>query len=253
MKLHIVTIALDAMPFLSWHLDNFIKSDTDWHWHIAEGAAMNNHCTQWCQPQEARHSQDGTVEYIDSISDPRVSNVRKEHWDGKLEMFNALLAEIDEPCVLLEVDADEIWMPWQLDAIVALFEECPDYDHAVFDCNYFVGDRIITTTEGQYGHRPGEWIRAWRFEPGMKFLSHEPPRLPRQERGIPKEVTRARELVFNHYAYVSEAQVAYKEHFYGYTNAVQDWKRLQENNEWPVKDLKQYLPWVGDNVEVIKI
>jgi len=40
MKLHIVTICLDALPFLSWHMTNFPHAKVDWQWHIAEGTAI---------------------------------------------------------------------------------------------------------------------------------------------------------------------------------------------------------------------
>ncbi len=253
MKLHVITIALDAMPFLSWHLASFPKMKSDWRWHIVEGAAMNTHDTAWCKPQEPRHSVDGTIEYIDSIRDERCDNIKRPRWDGKVAMFNAVLKKIDEPCILMEIDADEFWQAWQLDAIVALFEECPDYDHAFFACNYFVGDRIQITSKGTYGDFPYEWIRAWRFQPGMKFLSHEPPKLSVQTKALPKELTAARGLVFDHLAYWQESQIAYKEQFYGYADAVKSWQRLQANTEWPVNDLAQFLPWVGPGVTANKI
>jgi hypothetical protein len=50
-----------------------------------------------------------------------------------------------------------------------------------------------------------------------------------------------------HMAWVTPQQVAQKQRIYkgGYESACEDWERLQNNSEWPVKDLKQFLPWVG--------
>jgi hypothetical protein len=48
-------------------------------------------------------------------------------------------------------------------------------------------------------------------------------------------------------AWVTPQQVAYKQRIYrgGYENACEQWEALQANTEWPVKDLKTFLPWVG--------
>jgi hypothetical protein len=50
-----------------------------------------------------------------------------------------------------------------------------------------------------------------------------------------------------HMAWVTPQQVAQKQRIYrgGYENAYEDWDRLQKNTQWPVKDLKEFLPWVG--------
>ena len=48
--------------------------------------------------------------------------------------------------------------------------------------------------------------------------------------------------MFTHHAYVSEKQVAFKAKFYGYDNAVEGWRKLQ--NATPPADLGDYLDWV---------
>ena len=45
--------------------------------------------------------------------------------------------------------------------------------------------------------------------------------------------------MFTHHAYVSEKQVAFKAKFYGYDNAVEGWRALQ--NATPPADLGDYL------------
>jgi len=247
MKLVIFTIVLDGEPYIERHLPIFEQLRLDWEWRIAEGAASNTHCTKWCRPQLPRLSRDGTAEYLTKISThPRVKLFRKQFWDGKIEQCNTCISDINEPCILLQVDVDEIWRGDQLEGIVRLFESRPEAMRAFFWCRYFLGSRIVATSTDGYGNREGEWLRAFRFKPGMTFLCHEPPILSGNKGvAVKRDETRALGLVFDHFAYALERQVAYKEQFYGYANAVKHWKRLQRNTKWPV-NLKDFLPWVGD-------
>lgn len=261
----IFTIVLDGMNFLPLQLATFNRLHTDWHWYCIEGAAMNTHDTSWCQPQQPRLSQDGSTAFLNSLRNhPRVTVIQQQRWDGKTRMCNAALERIKEPCVLMQIDVDEIWTPDQLDRLALLFENCKSYNCARFFCRYFVGPNIVLTTEGRYGNRNGEWLRAWRFFPGMRFSKHEPPilkgvndvgeaggfsqQLVENERCIVKMDTRAMKLIFDHWAYVFPSQVAYKEQFYGYTGALEQWRRLQRNDKWPVKNVRTFLPWVDEGV-----
>lgn len=252
MKLHIITIVLDGTPFITWHLPVFNQLNLDWTWHVVEGAADNKHCTAWCKPQEPRLSRDGTSEYLTAMAaaHPRIRLYRRQLWDGKVSMFNTALAAIREPCILMEIDADELWTAEQLAGVVRLFDDMPEICRAEFYCRYFLGQNIITVGENCYGNNPGEWRRAWRFSPGDVFERHEPPVL-RQKTGphyAMRELTRKRGLVFDHYAYAFESQVAYKEQFYGYSRAVEHWRRLQANQRWPV-NVKTFLPWVDERAQ----
>ena len=250
-KLHILSIVLDGMPFLPMQLATLNRINTslvDWHWHIIEGTAANTGSTAWCRPQYEGFSRDGSAELLKLWFDhPRISICGKRYWKGgKDEMCNHALQNIKEPGILLQVDIDELWTPDQLETLVSFFAAYDKIKCARFFCRYFVGPNIITTSENAYGNNPGEWLRAFRFEPGMRFLSHEPPRiLGCMEPYATREQTREVGLVFDHWSYVFEHQVAYKERFYGYPNAVAHWRRLQENRNWPVTDLSHFLPWVG--------
>jgi hypothetical protein len=55
-------------------------------------------------------------------------------------------------------------------------------------------------------------------------------------------------LVFDHYAYFSEAQVRFKEEFYQYEGLLDGWKRLQKTNgDVRLCDYFKFLknqPWV---------
>lgn len=245
MKLHLLTIVLDGLPWLTHHIAQFNRLQCDWTWHVIEGAAMPNHDTSWCKFQAPRLSKDGTTQYLDGLaSHPRVRLYRRPAWDGKREMVNEPLLGINERCVLVEADADEIWTAEHIEAIVAQFAANPDLGVMRFRCNYFVGPNIVSTKDGTYGNRGDEWTRAWRYEPGMRFLSHEPPNLAGNRGAVmDRHETAALGLYFNHYAYVTEAQIAFKQAYYGYRNAVDQWRRLQANSSWPVR-LIDYLPWV---------
>lgn len=237
-----LTIVLDGEPFIEQHLPVFDKLTIPWRWIIAEGAAMNVGSTRWCHAQEPRLSRDGTMEYLTRISShPNVTILRKQEWAGKDEQVNACLAKIKEPCILLQCDSDECWTAEQLTKIHRLLSD-GEWVRAYFACNFYVGPNIAVTPELDPVNNV--WLRAWRFTPGDTFSSHEPPILKQQAQGyfLSQGDTRERDLVFEHYSYVYEHQVRYKEQFYGYTRAVEHWKRLQANKKWPV-ELKRFFPW----------
>lgn len=263
MKLAILTIVLDGMPFIARQLPIFQQLQCDWTWRIAEGAAKNTHCTSWCQKQKPRLSRDGTSEYIDSIEDERVTVYRKQLWDGKVEMFNTMLAGIDEPSVLLVVDSDEIWQSSQIETIVRLFTERPQLSSIMFACKFFVGPNLILRGEHCYGDHDYEWARAWRFLPGCRFASHEPPVLRFSDEStwrdlMGKEESRKFIGEFQHFAYATEAQCAFKQDFYSYPGLVRQWRALQRHfTNRPVGStavLGRFFPHVkGDLPEVVKI
>lgn len=260
MKLAILTIVLDGRPFIERHLSIFQQLECDWTWRIAEGAAKNTHCTSWCQKQKPRLSRDGTSEYIDSIEDERVTVYRKQLWDGKVEMFNTMFAGIDEPSVLLAADADEVWTAAQLETIVRLFTERPELSSIQFACNYYVGPRLVLRGENCYGDHPYEWLRAWRYIPGRRFVSHEPPVLECDDPARRMSKTESRKLVgeFQHHAYATEEQCAFKQDFYSYPGLVRQWHALQRHfASRPIGStaiLGRFFPHVkGDLPEVVKI
>ena len=245
MKLHILTIVLNGMPWIAAQWTNLVKTDLDWHWHIVEGAAANTNCTSWCKRIGPQRSVDGTGEIIRHLrNNSRVSVYRKPMWDGKIEMVNAPLEHIKEESVLLQMDSDEIWTAPQLNDIVRLFSWTDT--HAYFWCRYFFGPDIVMTTRNCYGNNPAQdWKRAWRFKPGDRFEKHEPPILTGERLAINHHTTERAGLVFDHYGYAMEPQVRFKEDYYGYAGAVKGWQRLQDNDKWPVR-LCDFLPWVKD-------
>lgn len=275
LPIHFFTIVLNGKPFIEKHISTFEKLPFPWHWHIIEGVAALKHDTAWSLANGGRiddslHknglSNDGTTEYLNELArkyPDRVTVYRKnsgEFWDGKLEMVQAPLASVREECLLWQVDVDEIWTSEQIAAARELFLQFPEKSAALYLCQFFVGPSLVTTTVNTYGNYLGsEWLRTWRFRPGDRWLAHEPPRLMRQQGYVTVDVatinpfmhaeTVERGLVFHHYAYATEDQIRFKEVYYGYRGAVDQWRALQKTGKYPVK-LKDYFSWVGDEAVV---
>lgn len=256
MKLVAFTIVLDGEPFIERHLPVFQQLSIPWRWIVVEGAAGNTADTAWCQPQEPRWSEDGTHEYLFSIRDKRVEHWFSPAWANKTDMCNFALKGIKEPCVLMQIDADENWTAEQLEKIVQLFEDQHLLSSIMFACNYYVGPDLLLEGEHCYGDFDYEWLRAWLFHPGDVFLKHEPPVLAQFFGGgkrMSKEESRKLGLVFNHLPYAYEHQVRYKEKFYGYDGLLGQWKALQANKEWPVPLSRFFAHVKGELPKVIKV
>ncbi len=290
--IHFFTIVLNGEPFIRHHIEVLKQLPFRWHWHIVEGVAELKHDTAWSLANGGRidagfhrdgRSKDGTTEYLDEIQrefPDRVTIYRKpkgNFWDGKLEMVNAPLINIQESSLLWQVDVDEYWTPGQIETCRRLFLETPDHKAAFFWCHFYVGSELVVTSRDTYGNNSKfEWLRAWRYEPGDRWISHEPPMLAgrwlqfkallRRLRGKRAKVrlaklkafshatTEAHGLVFKHLAYVIPEQLAFKEQYYGYAGALEMWQRLQAQKEFPVK-LKDYFEWVKDEslVDVVAV
>lgn len=250
MKILFVTIVLDGMPFIAHHLPVFnqLTWDIDWKWSIVEGVAAPILDTAWCKGIPGRHSVDGTWEYLCSISrHPRVKIGHHPFWPGKTAQINAALD--DGPYDLVwQIDADEIWTANQIYNTAGMFMYYAERNCADFHCRYFVGQNIVVDRIPGTWTNQDEimWRRVWRWFPGFKFASHEPPVVEGHVRKpFTHEATMQRALVFDHYAYVTEAQVRFKEEYYGYAGALEGWRRLQANTVWPTR-LSEFLPWVKD-------
>jgi hypothetical protein len=153
-----------------------------------------------------------------------------------------------------------MWTAEQAEGVRRMFAERPEATAAFYLCHYFVGpDKVITSANTYGNHTDYEWIRTWRFTPGCRWQAHEPPQLMRPTedgwrdlsriRPIRHDETVARGLVFQHYAYATEAQLRFKESYYGYADAVAQWRRLQEAESFPLM-LRDYFAWVKDETVV---
>ncbi len=278
LPIHFFTLALNGEPFIRHHIKVLKHLPFKWHWHIVEGVANLTHDTAWAvklggkitgQLHRNGLSNDGTSEYLDELARQFPQNLtiyRKpggEFWDGKLEMVAAPQANIQEECLLWEIDADELWLPEQIKTLRTMFQQEPQRTAAWFHCHFFVGPNLVTITPEAWSHHAvQDWLRVWRYKPGMRWASHEPPRLGEFMDGQWFDVARlnpfthieteARGLIFTHYAYALKSQVAFKETYYGYQGAVAQWQRLQRAQEFPVL-LRDYLAWVGDNTQADRV
>lgn len=289
LPIHFFTIVLNGEPFIRHHLEIFQQLPCDWHWHIVEGVASLVKDTAWSvanggQIKSSFHDQgrsnDGTSAYLDELAaahPDRIHIYRKplgEFWDGKLEMVNAPLPNIRETCLLWQVDVDEYWTLDQILEARKLFQEHPDRKAAFYWCHFYVGQDLVISSRDTYGNNSSyEWLRTWRFEPGDRWLSHEPPHLISawrhrfyrfkcvlgfkrkpsfRKKRIPHfdhATTEARGLVFQHLAYVHDSQLSFKETYYGYKDALAKWKSLQDRTDFPVA-LKDVFEWVKDEAQV---
>jgi glycosyltransferase involved in cell wall biosynthesis len=273
LPIHFFTIVLNGEPFIRYHEELFSQLPMRWHWHVIEGVAALTHDTAWSVAagghvsdtvHDQGRSNDGTTAYLDALAKrfpEQVKIYRKplgEFWDGKREMVSAPLSNINEPCLLWQVDSDELWTSQQIIAVHHAFKTNPDRMAAHYWCWYFVGPNKVISTRFNYAQNPQqEWLRTWRFKPGDYWAAHEPPRLvrPTDDGGAPMHIGEKRPFthdemeevgaVFQHFAYVTEAQLRFKESYYGYANALTHWKKLQCHRGSGF--LRDYLPWVDDN------
>lgn len=275
-SVHFLTIVLNGQPFIEYHIDLFNQLPFKWHWHIVEGVAALNHDTAWSAAQggkidESLHSKglsfDGTSEYLDNLISQfpdKVSVYRKplgEFWDGKCEMVNTPLKNIKEECVLWQIDVDEFWTVDQIVKGRELFVNYPHKTAAYYWCQYFVGPNLFVSSRNCYSQNPNQdWLRTWRFQPGMEWAAHEPPTLCKvMPDGSKLDVakinpflhsrTEREGLVFQHYAYITREQILFKEKYYGYENALVNWLRLNSREKFPIF-LRDYFEWVSDDTTV---
>ena len=271
LPIHFFTIVLNGQPFIRYHVDVFRTLPFRWHWHVVEGVAELAHDTAWSlagggRIDETLHfkglSNDGTSQYLDRVASEFPESVtlyRKPvgaFWDGKREMVAAPLANVKEPCLLWQVDADELWRQEQIVAMRRLFQMQPGRSAAFYWCDYFVGPDLVITTRYNYAQNPAvEWLRTWRFVPGMQWLAHEPPTLIARESSgrlvnvgaiapFTHDETEAVGARFQHFSYATEDQLRFKAIYYAEGNA-ESWRRMNTEVR-RAKFLRDYFPWVKD-------
>ena len=252
-----MTIVLDGMPFIKWQHDCFHNIRSPFRWIIIHGASMNGGSTRWCNLQIPRLSRDGTSEYLDGLiksGHRAIHLIERERWESKDQMVNAALKLVTEPCVLMQIDVDELYRPEIIDKIVSLFESDDNLGAMKMYCRYFVGPKLICEGKNCWSNNNYEWLRVWRFSPGTRFISHEPPLLSVVcGRTMEREESERHGLTFDHLAYVTEDQVSYKEQFYGYDGLLNQWRALQRNTIWPAKLSRFFSHVSGDLPTVAKI
>lgn len=241
-KLNVFTIARNAAEFLPIIERNLRLSGVPYRWCVAEGYAKPVKDGSWCRDVPgATHSTDATRRWLASSTAIVVS---RDVWNGKVEMCNAALAALRENGatdgeLLLQVDADEIWEPWQIRELAILGIGAPKGAEWRFWCQYYVGPKLVINGQYCWGNRPDiDWRRMWKLTPASEWERHEPPVLKGRTTIFDQEHSRVLGLVFKHFAYVSEEQVAFKERYYGYDGLLAGWRAM---NELKVQDLPKNL------------
>jgi Glycosyl transferase family 2 len=252
MKVHFITLALDAMPHIAHHINQFNQlRGIDWDWSVIEGVAKPVKDTGWVKDIPPRLSADGTTEYLSELETyhPRVSHYTRLEWPGKTAMLNYAIQFLKGDGLLFQIDSDELWQAGQLYSVIELFKKNPTFMWAEFFCRYLLGANIEAITPNAYGNNPGEWKRCWRWKEWQPFVAHEPPILSGVDYastpGFDRHLTRLHGLTFWHPAYASEKQLAFKEKYYGYTDALEQWKALQAAPK-PCR-VGDYLKWVTND------
>lgn len=131
---------------------------------------------------------------------------------------------------------DELWTSNQLIKISTIFENKKSKRCMYFYCHYFVTKKYVTITPNKPSHMNRyEWIRAWKYDHGDKFISHGPPILKHNNIELFGNechlhmYTEEMGLVFTHYAYTEESIVKFKENFYGsHIFNYSKWKLINE-------------------------
>lgn len=253
----IFTIVKNGSPFIQRQLPIFEALTIPWQWVVVEGYAQPVKDTSWCKPMPEGVSTDGTHEFLVEAAkrNPNVTHIFQSSWPGKVSMCNAALNRFQQRGIIFEVDCDEFYTTAMIETIYNALSNHPTKNAARFHAKYFVGPGLILKTDGCYGNRFNEWLRMWKFSPGMRWGKHEPPVLePMVLNAFSPKETLAMGIEMTHYAYVMESQVAQKELYYGYAGAVDQWRRLQANTIWPCH-VGHFLKWVTDDAicERIKV
>lgn len=245
--IYFLSICLDEIEWLPHHLAQFEKLSCPWKWIVVEGVSEPVGDTHWVNRIPSRVSEDGSHEWLKEHAAKLPSKIIHLHspsWPGKVAMLNAALEHCQQPGLVHQLDLDELWSTAQIDTVIREFKQHPEKNCARYWCRYFVGRDITITNRNCYGNRYAEWLRTWRYFPGMRWAGHEPPKMsPMVEHCFTREHMEKLGCVFDHMAYVSERKVEFKSRFYGvgYEGLLAQWQALQRNTEWPTPLAK----WLG--------
>ena len=223
-----ISIILNGAHHLEKQIENGITDSVD-KWIIVHGASKNTKCTSWCKEMTSKYhsngkSVDASARMLQLYKNKyhNIEVIEKEGlWDGKVDMFNAALEHVTEDCWLWQIDIDEYWNKAQMDGAEAVLDNV-GADVGTFACDYLLSDDIIVRgTWGesiQHGYR-----RLWKYEPGRKFLSHEPPIIEKEKTQCPTHLLPR----FKHLSYYYYSDVKFKAAWYGnHENIFEGWQDI---------------------------
>jgi hypothetical protein len=261
MRLRIFTCAYNAMPFVRAQYNWLQNLNADWTWAVAEGPAKPTHCSSWRASVPVGKSPDGTAECLDSIaaSDPRVIVKHQNEWDGINSMNNACLP--DYTCLLMQMAMDEVWPLSAIEKALSLFDANPDKTVASVPCQLYVTQELVAKGSN-FGCENEENFRVlWRFEPGLKFISYEPPLLSgNHTRAFTRQEMHAQGVYFDHLQWFCEKQARQKEDYYSrssfwiaraHQGITERWKALQARQTFP-SSITDVFPWAPASTVAVK-
>ncbi|OGV45528.1 MAG: hypothetical protein A2X46_09160 [Lentisphaerae bacterium GWF2_57_35] len=180
---------------------------------IVEGSVPQ---ARWDADPSGR-SRDRTLEILRAFPDPqhKIKLVASQAWNHKDDMVNACLPEVTGD-YLMHLDADEIWTSEALSRLREELQKDPSITCVEFAPHHF-WHRFETVLVD--GHWDAPFMRVFKFEPGARWKSHEPPVLLNPQGQAYNDIRRvngAREwgITFHHYNYLTEEQARWKNEFF---------------------------------------
>ena len=123
------------------------------------------------------HSNDGTVKIIKKyIRDNPALNIEfyQHHEDSQLEQRNVLWRYLDETCIMLLVDGDEVWTPTELLKIHEVRKSWPT--SPCLPAHVYTVNSLIFINDF-YNVSEVRYPRAWEIEANVKYNFLEPNRI----------------------------------------------------------------------------
>ncbi|MHA2275255.1 MAG: glycosyltransferase family 2 protein [Candidatus Kariarchaeaceae archaeon] len=246
-KISYIMVVLNGMPYIQAALKSIYKSA--YQIIIIEGSVEK--CAFAANKDGS--SQDGTVEYIKSFSDPdNKIKLIQGSWPEKCEMQNRALMEVRGDYVWL-VDSDEVYKEDDIEKIVLILENNPNvYRVDIPTLHFWKGyDYVIDTAEIPRMYTP----RILKNIPPCYFTTHRPPTLFYHKlnattvdlKHLDKSVLVEAGIYMYHYSYVTEPQVFQKLMLYRAYGWERPWKL--NLNDWY---LNCFLKWTPQNREAIE-
>ena len=224
-----ISIVLNGAHHLERQINDYRLDTYVDKWIIVHGASKNTKCTSWCKEIPDTYHKDGKS--VDSTSQKLLElKQANEHiiivekdglWDGKVDMFNAALEHVTEDCWLWQIDIDEYWTRAQMNGAETILDNL-GADVGTFACDYMLTNDIIV--RGSWGEcSQTGYRRLWKYQPGRKFLYHEPAVIEGEKSCCPTQLLPR----FKHLSYYDEIDVRFKAAWYGnHENIFEGWSDI---------------------------
>jgi hypothetical protein len=191
---------------------------------VVEGAVGPN--DPWTHNTD-QFTQDGrsTDKTLEIISRYPVELIQRiGFWEDKTAMCNAATC-VAAPGWLWQFDADEFFHATDILTLKEKLEGSWANAAAVeFRAFHFWGTRdFVTDPRKDCWGNIEPWRRIFRFEPGDRFLTHEPPRMRREGEIITRDMTTDLDLFVYHYGYIFEGQAKTKSILYNDPTVLETW------------------------------